>query len=403
LELLRKSVNHALKRVPYYQQKFRKFELDVEPACFIKNFRGLPFLTKNDLREHKRELMAANFQGRLSSKTTGGSTGEAVTILKDRVATAYARATMWRNYGWAGIEIGDKQGRFWGIPLRASVRLKYKIVDLLSNRVRLSSFDFSDEDLKQYYQRIKKFRPKYLYGYASMIYEFASFLQRQKLSVCVPSVITTSEVLYAQQRKVIQEALQCRVMNEYGCGEVGPIAFECPEGGLHLMSDNLYIEVLKEDGTSAQSGEIGQVVVTELHSWAMPLIRYQMMDNVEMGEERCPCGRTLPLIRQIIGRAYDFLKSKSGKRFHGEKVMYFLEHLQDLNLGVKMIQVVQPSLSELRIKVVPTPIFQPLALEMMQTYFYEALGDDVNVHFEMVDQIPREASGKLRVVVCDIK
>jgi phenylacetate-CoA ligase len=192
-------------------------------------------------------------------------------------------------------------------------------------------------------------------------------------------------------------------MNEYGCGEVGPIAFECPEGGLHLMSDNLYIEVLKEDGTSAQSGEIGQVVVTELHSWAMPLIRYQMMDNVEMGEERCPCGRTLPLIRQIIGRAYDFLKSKSGKRFHGEKVMYFLEHLQDLNLGVKMIQVVQPSLSELRIKVVPTPIFQPLALEMMQTYFYEALGDDVNVHFEMVDQIPREASGKLRVVVCDIK
>lgn len=399
---LQKTVLDAMRFVPYYQRVFREACLTPESFKVAEDLKRLPLLTKSALREHARSLISRDYKGLLSSKTTGGSTGEAVTVVKDRTATAYARGVMWRNYGWWGIDIGDRQGRFWGIPITSSQKFRYKIIDLLSNRIRLSSFNFSDGDFLAYYGRLNRFRPQYLYGYASMIYEFADFLQRNNIKFSVPLVITTSEVLYSYQRDLIQKILSCRVINEYGCGEVGPIAFECPEGGMHLMADNLYIEILKEDGSPASCGEVGQVVVTELHSRAMPLIRYQIMDSVEVGDERCPCGRSLPLIREVIGRAYDYLVSKSGRRFHGEKVMYLLEHLQDLKMGVRYIQVTQKTFLKLNIKVVQDEGFKDKALDIMRAYFSEALGQSLDIEFQSVNQIPRERSGKLRVVICEL-
>jgi len=401
-EGLRKTVSHAMTSIPYYQRSFEMAGVTKESFNAPEDVRRLPLLTKTALREHARDLISRNYRGPLTSKTTGGSTGEAVTLLKDRVATAYARGGMWRNYSWWGIDIGDRQGRFWGVPITSSQRLRYKVIDLLSNRIRLSSFDFSDEDLFTYYKRLKKFRPHYLYGYASMIYEFSAFLQRNKLKFTVPLVVTTSEDLYQHQRNLIQEVLHCRAVNEYGCGEVGPIACECPEGGMHLMADNLYIEILTKDGSPAHIGEIGEVVITELHSRAMPLIRYRIMDSIEVGGERCPCGRGLPTIHQMIGRSYDYILSQSGKRFHGEKVMYLLERLQDLRMGTRQIQVTQKMFSKLEIKVVRDKDFKSIALDFMRDYFREALGHNIDIEFRMIDQIPRERSGKLRLVISEL-
>jgi phenylacetate-coenzyme A ligase PaaK-like adenylate-forming protein len=397
--LLKRALERAYRHIPYYRRLFDSAGLKPASMNYPDDLARIPFLTKTGLREHKGELVDPDYRGRVSSKTTGGSTGQAVTVVKDRIASAYSRGVMWRNYAWWDIDVGDRQGRFWGIPITAKQRHKYQLVDLLSNRIRLSSFDFSDDDLLDHYHRLKRFRPRYLYGYASMIYEFAAFLDRKGLNFSVPMVIPTSEVLYPHQRELIQRVLGCRVANEYGCGEVGPIAFECPAGGTHLMADNLLIEVLREDGMPAQPGELGQVVLTELHSEAMPLIRYQISDSVVLSDEVCACGRGLPLIQEIVGRAYDYLVSRSGHRFHGEKVMYLLEHLQDQAMGIRNIQVVQESIADLNIFVLRDTGFQDRALDAMRAYFREAMGDDLNIAFEFVDVIPRAPSGKFRVVI----
>lgn len=397
--LLREVVRHAEINISYYQDTFRAARFTSASLKTVDDFQRVPFLTKTVLRDRKHDLIDCRYRGRLSLKTTGGSTGQAVTVVKDRTATAFSRGVMWRNYGWWGIEIGDRQGRLWGIPITRETRWKYRLIDLLSNRIRLSSFDFSDDDLLGYYQRLSRFRPKYLYGYASMIYELAAFLDRKGLRFSVPVVIPTSEVLYPQQRELIQRVLGCRVANEYGCGEVGPIAFECPDGGTHLMADNLFIEVLREDGSAAQPGELGEVVITELHSRAMPLIRYQMMDSVVLGEAPCVCGRGLPVITEVVGRAYDYLIARSGKRFHGEKVMYLLEQLQDQGTGIRNMQVVQKSVTELRIHILRDTGFQIRALDAIRQYFRAAMGEDVMVEFDFVTSIPRAPSGKFRVVV----
>lgn len=400
---LRETVSHAITSIPYYRRTFAYADIDVtDPLTVPQGFSRLPFLSKAALRHHAAELIARDYRGPLTYKTTGGSTGEAVTIAKDRIAMAHARGAMWRNYSWWGIDIGDRQGRFWGIPIRRSQRIRYRIVDFLSNRIRLSSFAFSDEDLFLYFRRLDRFKPFYLYGYASMIYEFANFLRRARLRFSVPLVITTSEVLYPQQKRLIEEVLNCRVFNEYGCGEVGPIASECPEGSLHVMADNLYVEILKDDGTPARCGEVGEVLVTELHSRAMPLIRYRMMDTVEAGGSECPCGRTLPTIKRVIGRSYDYLVSRSGKRFHGEKVMYLLEHLQDQRMGVRKMQVRQRTASTLKIDLVRDEGFTATTVDIIRRYFTESLGD-IHIDVTFVDQIGRDPSGKFRVVISELQ
>lgn len=399
LPLVKQVIDHAAGKIPYYQEKFRAAGFTAASLTSFADYAKVPCLTKTDLRNYSKEFIDPTYRGPLSSKTTGGSTGQAVTVVKDRVASAYSRGVMWRNYGWWGIDIGDRQGRLWGIPLLSRQRYKYKLIDLLSNRIRLSSFEFSDDDLREYYRRLSRFRPRYLYGYASMIYEFAAFLDREKLQFSVPVVVPTSEVLYRNQRDLIQKVFNCQIANEYGCGEVGPIAFECPSGGTHLMADNLYIEVLREDGSPAQPGETGQVVVTELHSKAMPLIRYQIMDSVVLGESECACGRGLPLIREIIGRSYDYLVSREGKRFHGEKVMYLLEHLQDIRMGIRNLQVIQNSYTDLTVHILRDSDFNERAIAAMRKYFMDALGADLTIEFKFVDAIPRAPSGKFRVVV----
>ena len=168
------------------------------------------------------------------------------------------------------------------------------------------------------------------------------------------------------------------------------------------MADNLYFEILKDDGSEARTGEIGQLIITELHSHAMPLVRYQLMDYVEVGDNKCECGRGLPTIRQVIGRAYDYLLSRDGRRFHGEKVMYLLERLQDTKMGIRQMQVIQTALDQLTIKLVTDSDFKPQATGYIRNYFVKALSQDLKIDYQMVNELPRERSGKLRIVACDI-
>lgn len=402
-ERLQRVIGNVTRSVPFYADFAEKTGFKASRLQAPADLARLPIVTKSMLRTQRDRLLSREYRGPVSDKTTGGSTGEAVTIRKDRTATAFARGAMWRNYEWWGIRIGDKQGRFWGIPITLRQRLRYRVIDSLSNRIRLASFNFSEQDMFNYYRRIRRFAPSYLYGYASMIREFAVFLRRNGLKLSVPNVITTSEVLYPAQRKVIHDVLHGNVIDEYGCGEVGPIAFECPSGSLHLMADNLYFEILKDDGTEAQEGEIGELIVTELHSRAMPLVRYRLMDFVEVGTRHCECGRGLPTIRRVIGRAYDYLVAKDGRRFHGEKVMYLLERLQDRKMGVRQMQVVQTAVDRLTIRLMNDSSPSRQAIGYIQSYFTKALGQDVKIDYETVERIPRERSGKIRIVACEMR
>src|SRR5207249_28486 len=161
-----------------------------------------------------------------------------------------------------------------------------------------------------------------------------------------------SEVLSAHDRRLIESTFATKVFNEYGSGELGSIAHECEEGSLHISAENMIVEVLDGD-RPCQSGEVGELVVTELNNYATPLIRYRTGDFAALSRAQCKCGRTLPFIENLFGRAYDTIRNREGKLFHGEFMMYIFEEAQRRNLGINAFQVTQLDLVSFDIKVVP--------------------------------------------------
>ncbi len=396
LEKLKVLLVNAKVNVHYYHEILA----DVDPTSFrsIADLQQLPVLTKELLKENLARLRSTQ-RYRVIKKTTGGSTGNPVTVYKSADSLASAYAAYWRGYGWAGVGIGYRQARFWGVPTGARDKRMASWTDRITNRYRCSAFAFNEEDLGRYYDDLNRFKPHYFYGYVSMLEIFARFLLKNGLELKFrPScVITTAEVLTQIHRRLFEQAFQCRVFNEYGCGEVGTIAHECEHGSMHLSAENLIVEILR-DGRPVATGEQGDIVVTELNNLAMPLIRYNLRDNGVLATTDCPCGRGLPLIDKVAGRAYDIIYNRDGQAFHGEYFMYIFEELQRQGIAVSAFQVIQLDYDHFLVKLVMDERNRVRLEEFVTGHVRATYGDYASIRFEYVPCIEREKSGKIRLI-----
>lgn len=392
---LSRLLRHAAAKSVFHSRRWT-LTTDLLAPDLTQTLSRLPFMNKADLAERFSDVVTGSSYW-ATRKTTGGSTGQAVTLLKNPGALARERAATYRSYEWAGVEVGAPQARFWGVPHTRSRRFYYSMVDFVANRQRLSAFNFSETNLNSYYEQLVKFRPKYLYGYASMLKEFAAFVSAtsKQLPASVVSVITTSEILTAGLREELQHAFQVPVFNEYGCGEVGSIGHECERGGLHLMAENLIVEIVDADGKPAAAGEI---VVTDLHNYATPLIRYRLGDFAVASAAQCACGRGLPLISGVHGRAYDFVRAPDGKLFHPEALIYVFEMLKGEGAPIQQFQIEQTSGDTLAVRVVPKTGFGPSISGRIEELLHKHVSPLFRIDITTVDEIRREASGKLRLV-----
>lgn len=392
-ELLAAALSYAHENCPWYADRLEATGADGA----LEVLAAAPFLTKQDVQDSADQIRSKSRPWPVHAKTTGGSTGQPVTVYKDAGAIAAERAAAWLGYGWYGILIGDRGARFWGSPVRGRKRWRrFRFADLAMNRILFSAFGVSEDDLEDYWRRCLSFRPRYLYGYVSMIESFARYLQareRDGTRLDLQAVITTAEILTEPQRAMIAETFGVPVRNEYGCGEVGPIGYECDRGMLHEMATNLYVELLDASGREACPGEEGEVVVTDLRNRAMPLIRYRLVDRAVRGGP-CPCGRGLPAIRSVKGREYDFVRTPDGRAFHGEFFMYLVEDLRDAGFDIGRFKVVQTAPDRLRVQVVTRA---PEVGNRIQERLTEELRD-MRVDVSMVGAVSLSGSGKLRII-----
>lgn len=397
LTRLKILLQHAYEKIDFYRSSFDKLGIGLPKIDNLQDLNKLPLLTKADVVGSAEKLVTKNHSLFTTNKTTGGSTGQAVTIRKNADALARERAATWRAYHWAGIGIGDPQARFWGIPLHTTTKLFYSAVDFIANRRRLSAFDINKNSMQRYYKEILKFKPSYFYGYASMIAEFSRFVKDYQYPIppSLKCIITTSEVLDDTTRSLIQSTFKCRVFNEYGCGEVGSIAHECEYGNMHVMADNLILEILGEDGRMSDAGEI---VVTDLYNYAMPLIRYRLGDFASVSDKRCACGRGFPIIKKIHGRAYDMIADPDGNKYHPEIIMYIFEELKDSQSGISQFQVVQKTKSLIEVVIVPSKQYKKSTEQLIANRIHEKVHPGLEIRFVYSDTIQREKSGKLRLI-----
>lgn len=401
-ELQRQRLRKLLAHARLHVARFRNLDVRVdEPSVPLSAvLERLPCLTKSEIQSWPDEFRSTARLGRLTPKTTGGSTGVPVTIWKTRHAMRWELAAAWRGYGWAGVAIGDRQARFWGVPYTEGGRRRARLTDLVCNRYRCSAFSFRDEDMARYVQELRRFRPRYFYGYVSMLTEFAGWFRArgERAPFDLRCVVTTSEVLGEPQRRLLAETFRTRVFNEYGCGELGTVAHECEHGRLHLNAENMIVEVF--DGNSpCGPGRMGELVITELNNVAMPLVRYRTGDYAAFAAEECPCGRTLPVIDRLYGRAYDFIVGRDGRRFHGEFIMYVFEEAQRLGYGIRQFQVLQEGPARFRVRLVPGSGYDPRAEDLVAERIRAQVDPNAAICFEHVQEIQREQSGKIRLIV----
>jgi phenylacetate-CoA ligase len=397
---LRSVVNYAYANIPFYKERFDKSGVRPEEIKGIGDLNRLPVLSKREILENEKALVNPNFQQKLYTRKTGGSTGMTLHFKREADALALNDAIMYRCYEWYGIDIGDRQVRFWGVPVTQKLRWKEQRKDLILNRIRVSAFDISKTSCMKQYERIKKFKPAYFYGYTTAIYGFGLFMKDAGINLNdlnLKAVICTAEKKYPHHDQLFEEVFKCPVVDEYGSGENGIIAFQCKKGNMHMMSDHMCIEFLNEENEPVKTGELGKIVITDLSSYASPLIRYDIADMGRPSEKACSCGVQLPLMEIVEGRKEDFIRTKEGKLIHAAYLCYTLK-----DDSVNEFKMYQKDIQTLHVQIVKSPSFNSTSEKMLDQKLRTALGNDMKITFEYLDRIPREVSGKLRYFVSEV-
>lgn len=368
-----------------------------EPADITK----IPILTKKEIRENCGTMISSGIKrNSLLHFKTGGSTGKALDIHITEECSEFRNACARRHDRWAGWEPGEPIGAAWGNPhLPESFHEKVHQY-CLQPYIYLDTMSVSHSSVIKFAQNWAKVRPTLLYGHAHSLFILAQYVQELLINTIQPKgILSTSMMLLPHERKVIERVFKCKVTDRYGCEEVSLISSECEKhDGMHMNIEHLVIEFITDDGRAAQPGEPGNIVVTDLMNYAMPFIRYRVEDVAAPFDTMCSCGRGLPLMGKVAGRVADFLIKKNGDRVAG---ISLIENTLTEMSGINQMQIVQNSLDDIVLNIVPGCEFNGSAQSSLSDYFRKIFPETV-VSVNKVKEILPEPSGKYRFSICRI-
>jgi len=398
VERLRALLMDAGANVPFYRKMFAEIGFDPAAVTSLDAIRRLPFLTKAVVKANTEAMKHDAARG-LSRCNTGGSSGEPLIFFIGRARVSHDVAGKWRATRWWGVDIGDPEIVVWGSPIELGAQDRLRMLrDKLFRTQLLPAFEMSEQKLDQFVDSIRRTHPKMLFGYPSALKLIAQHAEKNGIvmnDLGIKVAFVTSERLYDDQRETIGRIFNCPVANGYGGRDAGFIAHECPSGGLHITAEDIVVEIVNEAGEVQPAGHAGEIVVTHLATGDFPFIRYRTGDIGVLASEPCPCGRGLPLLKEVQGRSTDFVIAANGTVMHGLSLIYILRDL----CGVRSFKVIQESLQQTRVLLVTDAAFQSPTIEQIVSGFRQRLGSGVDVQVEIVDAIPAEKSGKFRYIV----
>jgi phenylacetate-CoA ligase len=399
---LQQLVRYAYDRVPFYRRRMDEAGLPPNRIVCPDDYRRLPVLTRDDLRANKEELVAAGYpRSKLIPNGSGGSTGEPVPFYHDPTLVAGSQAAKLRNFGWAGWEPGDAWARLWGsnFDVAPHQQLRGRILERLTRVRWLSCFEMTDASMERYARLLAAFHPDVLEAYVNPLYLLCRFLRARGLvgSIRPRGAIVSAETLYDYHRSEIEAVLGCKVFNRYGCREVGDAAHECPSGRMHLNVETVYTEFMV-DGRPAAPGASGEIILTPLDLYGMPMLRYRVDDIGSPAEGSCRCGRSLPLMDRVQGRIQDLVVTPSGQHLTG---VFFAHLLKELE--VKRFQVVQETIGGLDFYIIPGAGFGSSQVDYVRRKFHEYTHGELELRLHLTDNIPLTRSGKHRVTLSRVR
>ncbi len=391
-----KLIKHAKKNVPYYK----------DLLVGIKSFHDLnkiDFLTKDIVNKHNDALIARNLTSeRLLTNSTSGSTGSSMKFYRDS-ENFYRIAVNIRGDEWAGLKYGNKALLFWGadrdIEKNKSLYKKLKHRFIVRNKI-ISTYHMSDSDMNDLIKTLNKYKPDIIISYPTPLFHLAQYVEQHKIKIWIPKgVITSSETLFPFQREKIEKIFNSEIYNRYGSREFGQIASECEKHeGLHINIDRFVFELINDKGVTCKPGELGEIVITDLDNFVFPMIRYKIGDIGILSDKLCSCGRNLPLIERIEGRAFDLITGVNGNTVAGTFWTLFRNKVK----GWNKFQVIQERTNLLTVIIEKNENIENDFNEKVSEIVKEKLGKEMIIDIKLVDKIPLTKTGKHRWVISNI-
>ena len=337
-EKLKKLLLHAYCNVPYYRKILPKSGVIKNGKVYLENFDKIPILTKEIIRKEGTNLYSKDYKSRKPyENTSGGSTGEPVKFIQDKEYDEWNIATKIYYNQMLGKEIGEKEIKFWGSErdiFKGNIGFKNKIFNFIYNRNLVNSFRLNFVGLNKAIDSWNRFKPKIVWSYVDSAYELSRHIEKNKINIFSPeAIIVTAGVLTENIRKYVEDTFQTEVYNQYGSREVGVVACECKaHEGLHIFEYFQYLELINSD-----KNRNGEIIITNLTNYSMPLIRYRIGDTAKIKNKKCSCGRGFKLLENVTGRITDHFIKKDGTIVHGE----YFTHLFYFKDWIKKFQVIQ--------------------------------------------------------------
>jgi len=393
-------LRHAAATVPYYREKIPDRSLLPQHPIVMDTFRTMPILRRADIQSAGQTLVSKKIpsnHGAAFEIRSSGSTGRPIRVLGSDLTGMYTRALSMRGHLWHRRDLSKKNVDI-RTALSNSKRTRRGVWSLVPDAGEGVSLDISlpiDVLLDQLIQEDPVYLQTHPYTLKGLI---EASVERDIRPKRLREARTFGEALEPAIRDAARDHWAITVVNNYSAMEVGTMAHQCPESeNLHEQSESVLIEVLDDDGRPCLPGEVGRVVVTALHNFATPLIRYEIGDYAEVGET-CACGRGLPVLTRILGRQRNFLVLPSGERRFPEA----WKMLTDIAPEIRQFQLTQKSYEKIEIKlVVTTPLANSKELQLVD-YLIEKFGHPFDYQFVYVDDIPRGKNGKFEEFISEV-
>jgi phenylacetate-CoA ligase len=403
---LQRLLQHAYANVPFYRRRFDEAGLKPADIRDARDLSRLPVMDRPTAIASAKDRTATAGASIDIKKATSGTTGMPLTIGYDRPSDDWRQAMRIRGYGWAGYRLGRRALHFWGFDNPNMTRYRRLKLDLDRFIRRDRFFDCvkrGDAELEAFAREIETYKPRLIVSYSQAAGDFARYvLAKGRRTWGDIPIICAAERLFPEDRRVVEQVFGRGVFETYGCREVMLIAAECnAHQGMHTSMENLVVEVVVRtpDGERpARPGETGEIVLTDLHNYGAPFIRYANGDLATMGpEEACPCGRGLARIQSVDGRSADTLTDGDGNRIAGLLLSMLLSSLKDI---INQFQIVQHPDRSVTIRLIPGPRYEEEGRGSVKAMVEKYLRR-VPVEVREVSEIPVEASGKRRIVVVE--
>ena len=393
-------LNNKRKEVVAFHIQNNPFYKSLGENIDLNDWESVPVMTKRHLQQPLEKRLSDSYTTKNTYiNKTSGSSGDPFIFAKDKWCHALTWAEIMNRFGWFGIDFNtSKQARFYGIPLDKKGYYKERLKDWFSNRFRFSVFDLSDNAFESVLAKFQSKPFDYINGYTSPIVQFAKFLKRKRIvlkSVCptLKVCIVTSEMLFDNDKTLLETQFGVPIVNEYGASELDLIAFQNTEDQWQVNSETLYVEILDYNDNILPYGQEGRIVITSLYNKAHPFIRYDIGDIGILSEKSA---LQKPILKKLVGRTNDIARLPSGKKAAGLTFYYITKSVIENDGNVSEFIIEQSELDAFKIKYVSKNALSYDEKETISKAMIQYLEPGISITFERVVKLDRSKSGKLK-------